>query len=261
MPYTVEDAPEAVQKLPRHARDIWLAAFNAVSAEYQEQEDGEARAFATAWAAVKRDYEQDEAGMWHRKSKQIAGLLPSKTADHPCAMIAFFLPLASARWLAMPGGEKAEDLHLTLAALGPVDALPLSEQRETVRGVVAEFAAGRPSLPAKLTGFGRFQTDGEPDALYLNVDAPELPAFSPEDELGSFADLADPALAMGSAVGDGLAGPRERRAPGDLSQRRQSFERLDFYPAPVAMHTGVEPPTVFAGVAGLVLGSPEFQRR
>ena len=92
-------------------------------------------------------------------------------------------------------------------------------------------------------------------------EAPELPAFSPEDELGSFADLADPALAMGSAVGDGLAGPRERRAPGDLSQRRQSFERLDFYPAPVAMHTGVEPPTVFAGVAGLVLGSPEFQRR
>lgn len=177
MPYSVEDAPEAVQKLPRHARDIWLAAYNAASAEYQEQEDGEARAFATAWAAVKRDYEQDEAGMWHRKSKQIAGLLPSKTADHPCAMIAFFLPLASARWLAMLGGEKAEDLHLTLAALGPVDALPLSEQRETVRGVVAEFAAGRPPLPAKLTGFGRFQTDGEPDALYLNVDAPELPAF------------------------------------------------------------------------------------
>src|SRR5512139_646298 len=62
MPYSMSDPPAAIAKLPQHAKEIFIAAFNAAFDEYGEQ-----RAFAIAWAAVTRHYEQDESGAWHRK--------------------------------------------------------------------------------------------------------------------------------------------------------------------------------------------------
>lgn len=67
MPYeSLKELPDSVQDhLPKHAQEIFRAAFNNAIQEYGEEE----RAFRVAWAAVKRDYEKGEDGDWHKKSE------------------------------------------------------------------------------------------------------------------------------------------------------------------------------------------------
>lgn len=67
MPYQdVQNLPDAVkQHLPKHAQEIFRAAFNSAEQEYEEEE----RAFRVAWAAVKRDYEKGDDGDWHPKAE------------------------------------------------------------------------------------------------------------------------------------------------------------------------------------------------
>ncbi len=66
MPYQdIKDLPDSVKNhLPKHANEIFLAAFNNAIEEYDEEET----AFKLAWAAVKRDYVKGEDGNWHPKS-------------------------------------------------------------------------------------------------------------------------------------------------------------------------------------------------
>jgi cation transport regulator len=67
MPYQqINDLPDSVKEhVPKHAQEIFRAAFNNALEEYGEEE----RAFRVAWAAVKRDYEKSDDGKWHKKSK------------------------------------------------------------------------------------------------------------------------------------------------------------------------------------------------
>jgi cation transport regulator ChaB len=53
-----------VKKLPSKAQDIWIAAYNAAIKEYKGDE---AKAFGTAWAAVKKKYTQQPDGSWALK--------------------------------------------------------------------------------------------------------------------------------------------------------------------------------------------------
>jgi cation transport regulator len=57
MPYPTNDAlPASVRHaLPRHAQDIWRAAFNSAWRSLRPGED-EAKCHRIAWAAVKRAY-------------------------------------------------------------------------------------------------------------------------------------------------------------------------------------------------------------
>ena len=65
MPYQkIDDLPESVtDHLPKHAQEIFLAAFNSANEQYDEEET----AFKVAWSAVKRDYEKGDDGNWHKK--------------------------------------------------------------------------------------------------------------------------------------------------------------------------------------------------
>ena len=66
MPYErVTDLPESVRdNLPKHAQEIYQAAYNSAWEEYKHDEE---RAHRVAWAAVKRDYEKGEQnGKWHK---------------------------------------------------------------------------------------------------------------------------------------------------------------------------------------------------
>ena len=67
MPYkSLDDLPESVKDhLPKHAQEIFRAAFNNAEQEYKD----EGRAFAVAWGAVERDYEKGADGAWHRKNE------------------------------------------------------------------------------------------------------------------------------------------------------------------------------------------------
>ena len=66
MPYDkLSELPDSVKDtLPKHAQEIFLAAFNSASKQY----DDESRWFATAWAAVENSYEKNSDGKWVKKS-------------------------------------------------------------------------------------------------------------------------------------------------------------------------------------------------
>ena len=55
MPYTVDSPPEAIEDLPKHAIEIWVSAYNSAFEQYKGDE---AKANATAWAAVKKLYKK-----------------------------------------------------------------------------------------------------------------------------------------------------------------------------------------------------------
>ncbi|MFB2934774.1 ChaB family protein [Aerosakkonemataceae cyanobacterium BLCC-F154] len=67
MPYQqINDLPDSVKHhLPKQAQEIFLAAFNSATEEYDEEET----AFKVAWSAVKHKYEKGEDGNWHKKSE------------------------------------------------------------------------------------------------------------------------------------------------------------------------------------------------
>jgi cation transport regulator len=68
MPYdTLKDLPDSVRdNLPKHAQEIYQAAYNSAWEEYDHDES---RAHRVAWAAVKNDYEKDDkSGEWVKKS-------------------------------------------------------------------------------------------------------------------------------------------------------------------------------------------------
>ncbi len=68
MPYEhLTDLPRSVRDyLPKHAQEIYRAAFNGAWEEYHHDEE---RAYRVAWAAVKEKYEKDaETGKWREKT-------------------------------------------------------------------------------------------------------------------------------------------------------------------------------------------------
>ena len=69
MPYTIDNPPDAIKGIPKHAQEIYIAAFNSAFEEYKD----EGKAAATAWAAVKTKYEQDADGNWKAKESLPVG--------------------------------------------------------------------------------------------------------------------------------------------------------------------------------------------
>jgi cation transport regulator len=75
MPYnSVEDLPDSVRdNLPKHAQEIYIAAFNNAWDEYEDAEDREGGAsreevsHKVAWSAVKKKYEKKN-GKWISKN-------------------------------------------------------------------------------------------------------------------------------------------------------------------------------------------------
>lgn len=75
MPFaTSEELPDGVRRvLPKHAQDIYKAAFNSAYAEYEAANDRsdnsnrEEVSHRVAWSAVKRSYEKGDDDLWYPK--------------------------------------------------------------------------------------------------------------------------------------------------------------------------------------------------
>jgi cation transport regulator len=68
LPYEkLTDLPDSVRdNLPKHAQEIYQAAYNSAEEQYDEEE----RAHRVAWSAVKNKYEKDEeSGEWVPKEE------------------------------------------------------------------------------------------------------------------------------------------------------------------------------------------------
>ncbi len=68
MPYEkLTDLPDSVRdNVPKHAQEIYRAAYNSAEEQYDEED----RRHRVAWAAVKDKYEKDEeSGEWVEKEE------------------------------------------------------------------------------------------------------------------------------------------------------------------------------------------------
>jgi cation transport regulator len=67
MPYEeLTDLPDNVRNnLPKHAQEIYRAAYNSAEEQYGE----ESRAHRVAWNAVEQKYEKNEEGQWVEKEE------------------------------------------------------------------------------------------------------------------------------------------------------------------------------------------------
>jgi cation transport regulator len=65
VPYQeLDDLPDSVKRnLPKHAREIYRAAYNSAEEQYGEED----RAHRVAWSAVEQKYEKNENGEWVEK--------------------------------------------------------------------------------------------------------------------------------------------------------------------------------------------------
>ncbi len=77
MPYEkLTDLPDSVRgNLPKHAREIYGAAYNSAEERYDEED----RRHQAAWAAVEQKYEKNENGDWVEKGAKASGGLCKKT--------------------------------------------------------------------------------------------------------------------------------------------------------------------------------------
>jgi uracil-DNA glycosylase family 4 len=110
----------------------------------------------------------------YRNARAAALSLKVIKSEHDGVCIAMRVPKAIADKLVQPGGEKAEDLHVTLAYMGPISKWSQDELNVLYR-TVAEHVRGSPPLIGKISGAGKFNAD--PPCIYASVDCPELSAF------------------------------------------------------------------------------------
>lgn len=78
MPYTMNTVPEAIKKLPKHAQEIYVAAFNNA---YKEYSGDEGRANATAWAAIKQEYKKKGDEWVPKANKESTGISAQNKRD------------------------------------------------------------------------------------------------------------------------------------------------------------------------------------
>lgn len=83
--------------------------------------------------------------------------------QHDGIMIAFFVDPGVAKQLAIPGGEKAEDLHVTLAYLGDANRDP--DVLTQLKDLVGQFAQIHDSISGQIGGIGRFTPSEHSDNL------------------------------------------------------------------------------------------------
>jgi len=107
-------------------------------------------------------------------ARQMRALYASESKkEHTGVMVALYVPIDVARAIAIPGGELATDLHITLVYLGDVANVDLGK----LSAAVGEFSQEFGPLTGKIGGSGRFTETGGEDAVYLSFDSPDLPHF------------------------------------------------------------------------------------
>jgi 2'-5' RNA ligase len=98
-------------------------------------------------------------------------------AGHTGAMVAFFIGSEMAQKMAIPGGEPAGDLHLTLVYLG--ESAAMQEQRPRIEEALKTFVESHAPISGTIGGLARFIGVGDngEDAFVALFDSPELPAW------------------------------------------------------------------------------------
>lgn len=103
-----------------------------------------------------------------------------RSPSNPSVFLSLYPDPAHAARLARSGTERAEDLHLTLAFLGPRDALPPDAPARVGRALGRLATPEAPRSLRAITGeLRRFPTDPErgDQVVYLSVRAPSVQRY------------------------------------------------------------------------------------
>jgi 2,5-diketo-D-gluconate reductase B len=106
--------------------------------------------------------------------REAEALREAKRGGHSGAMVALYPSPAAAKKLAVPGGEKPEQLHVTLGFLG--DATKLKDPG-MVKSIVKQLAERHPPLSGALAGHGVFTHGEDAPVTIAHVNLPALPGF------------------------------------------------------------------------------------
>lgn len=102
-------------------------------------------------------------------------MILSKAEVNSGALVALYPSPDVAQQLAQEGGEPCEDLHCTLAFLGPAEEITEPEALQ-LQGIAMGFAAASTPLTGEIAGIGHF-TGGDEPVTYASPDLPGLPAM------------------------------------------------------------------------------------
>lgn len=101
--------------------------------------------------------------------------------DDPGVMVAIKVPAAVAEQLAVPSGNKPDDLHCTLAYLGRLSTI--KDRLPAVRQALADVAADYAPMTGRINGLGRFgasEASDDKEVIYAALDCPGLAALRTE---------------------------------------------------------------------------------
>ncbi len=110
MPYSISNPPTVVKGLPKHAIEIFVAAFNAAFAEYNGDEG---KSMATAWAAVYTKFKKNEQGEWVTKEGKMQESELSAEDTRRLLQGALEQQFPSGIVPSMPGGAWIRDIYET----------------------------------------------------------------------------------------------------------------------------------------------------
>jgi len=112
-------------------------------------------------------------------SQESASDRPAVVQQHTGMMVAFTLDPKTSQQLTIPGGEPPEDMHITLAYLG--DTTDFMGNIDHLVGTIDLFARTMQPLSGRVSGIGRFITDGQDvTPVYASVDMEGLQSFHDE---------------------------------------------------------------------------------
>jgi len=120
--------------------------------------------------------QEPEAGLVRRIFRQVVRSLVAKQRNDTGVMVALFLPPDVAAELAVPGGEPANVLHLTLRIFADDAAQVPIEKLDKWAAEIEQVAKRTPVLSGRISGVGRFNGDqaGGEDVVYATIDLPGL---------------------------------------------------------------------------------------
>jgi 2'-5' RNA ligase len=105
---------------------------------------------------------------------------PAMLQGHTGMMVAFMVKPEIAEQLALPDGEPAGDLHITLAFLGDMNDEPHDDQLRPdtsphgIKDILTSFASTAQPLSGKISGVGTFVNTGDSTPIYASVNVPGL---------------------------------------------------------------------------------------
>lgn len=98
----------------------------------------------------------------------------TKAAEQSGVMVALYPSREVAERIAQPGGQPADEIHITLAYLGNAEGIG---DLEELRGIVRGFASATVPLAGEIAGTGKFtEGDGVDVVTYASPDVPGLSA-------------------------------------------------------------------------------------